>query len=271
MSVSLYGEVQKEVIQATLASDFGVEVTFRETTTVYVERPVGTGEAAELIGAPGNPFPATLGLRVEPARPGSGLAVRLDVGVRSVPMYVYKTVDNFAAMMTQYVTQALAEGLSGWRVTDCTVTVNQSGYVSPATTAAHYRKLTPLVLMAALGQAGTVVCEPMVVVSQEIPADAMGAVLAAAARLGGAAQPPSHHGDLVVLETVLPAARVQDLQRILPGLTSGEGVAETRFGGYRPVSGPPPTRPRSTANPLNREEYMLQVAGRAAGPAAQRQ
>ncbi len=66
MSVSLYGEVQKEVIQATLASDFGVEVTFRETTTVYVERPAGTGEAAELIGAPGNPFPATLGLRVEP-------------------------------------------------------------------------------------------------------------------------------------------------------------------------------------------------------------
>jgi hypothetical protein len=34
------------------------------------------------------------------------------------------------------------------------------------------------------------------------------------------------------------------------------------------VSGPPPTRPRSTANPLNRDEYMLQVAGRAAGPAA---
>ena len=30
--MSLYGEVQKEVIQATLAGDFGVERTFRETT-----------------------------------------------------------------------------------------------------------------------------------------------------------------------------------------------------------------------------------------------
>jgi ribosomal protection tetracycline resistance protein len=267
-SVSLYGEVQKEVIQATLAGDFGIEVTFHQTTTIYVERPAATGEAAELIGAPGNPFPATLGLRVAPGRPGSGLAVGLDVGVRSVPMYVYKTVGNFAAMMTQYVTDALREGLSGWRVTDCAVTVNQSGYVSPSTTAAHYRKLTPLVLMAALQQAGTVVCEPVVVVSLEIPADAAGAVLAATARLGGVGQAPSRHGDLAVLETVLSAARAQDLQRMLPGLTSGEGVAETRFGGYRPVSGPPPTRPRSTANPLNRDEYMLQVAGRAAGPAA---
>src|SRR6202022_302238 len=41
LSVSLYGEVQKEVIQATLASDFGIDVTFRETTTIYIERLAG--------------------------------------------------------------------------------------------------------------------------------------------------------------------------------------------------------------------------------------
>src|SRR6266511_2830881 len=32
--VSLYGEVQKEVIQATLANEFDIDVTFRETTTI---------------------------------------------------------------------------------------------------------------------------------------------------------------------------------------------------------------------------------------------
>src|SRR5581483_10580559 len=47
ISVSLYGEVQKEVIEATLANDFGVGVTFRETTTIHIERLVGTGCAAE--------------------------------------------------------------------------------------------------------------------------------------------------------------------------------------------------------------------------------
>ena len=60
---------------------------------------------------------------MDPAPPGSGVAFRLDVDVRSVPMYIYKTVGNFAAMMTQYVTQALREGPFGWRVTDCTVTM----------------------------------------------------------------------------------------------------------------------------------------------------
>jgi ribosomal protection tetracycline resistance protein len=239
MSVSLYGEVQKEVIQATLASDFGIDVTFRETTTIYIEHPAGPGEAVEHLGAPGNPFPAALGLRVDPAPAGSGVAFRLDVDVRSVPMYVYKTAGNFAEMMAQYVGQALQEGLSGWQVTDCTVTMYESGYISPATTAAHFRKLTPLVLLAALKQAGTVVCEPMIRVSLEIPAEAVSSVLVAVARLGGVPAAPSLRGDLAVLETVLPAARAQDLQRQLPGLTGGEGVAETSFGGYRPVSGPP--------------------------------
>jgi ribosomal protection tetracycline resistance protein len=275
LAVSLYGEVQKEVIQATLAADFGIDVTFRETTTICIERPVGSGQAAELLGAPGNPFPAALGLRVDPAPAGSGVAFRLEVDVRSVPMYVYKTTANFTAMMTRYVTQALREGLRGWQVTDCTVTMTESGYISPSTTAAHFRKLTPLVLMAALDQAGTAVCEPMIRVNLEIPAETTGAVLAAVARLGGTAGTPVLRADLGPLTAVpalLPAARAQDLHRQLPGLTSGEGVAEASFGGYRPVTGPPSARRRTLADPLNREEYMLHLAGRAsAAPAEQSQ
>ncbi len=61
ISVSLYGEVQTEVIQATLADDFGLDVSFRETTTICVERPVATGKAVEILHAESNPFPATIG------------------------------------------------------------------------------------------------------------------------------------------------------------------------------------------------------------------
>ena len=66
--------------QATLADDYGARrSTFRETTTICVERPVGTGAAFELIGTDGNPFLATVGLRVEPAPVGAGVAFRLEV------------------------------------------------------------------------------------------------------------------------------------------------------------------------------------------------
>jgi ribosomal protection tetracycline resistance protein len=264
VSVSLYGEVQKEVIQATLADDFGIGVTFRETTTICIERAAGTGEAAEMLGAPANPYPATLGLRVEPAPAGSGVAFKIGVGVRSVPLYVYKTMDSFAEIMSANVRHALREGLLGWEVADCTVTLTECGYVSPNSTAAHFRKLTPLVLIPALARAGTVVCEPMVRVAAEVPTAAVSAVLAASARLGGVVERQWPRDGLSVIEAVLPAARAQELQRQLPGLTNGEGVAETSFGGYRPVAGTPPARRRTMPDPRNRDEYLLHLAGRSA-------
>ncbi|MBA2461087.1 MAG: TetM/TetW/TetO/TetS family tetracycline resistance ribosomal protection protein [Actinobacteria bacterium] len=270
ISVSLYGEVQKEVIQATLASDFGIDVTFRETTMIYIERPAGTGAAVEVLHAESNPFLATVGLRIDPAPIDSGIDFRLQVDHRTVPMYVYKRVENFTENMGQYVRQTLQEGLFGWQVTDCIVTMTKCNYSSPdgppatrgpLSTAADFRNLTPLVLMRALERAGTKVCEPIVRVRLEIPTDAVSGVLSVLARLG-AMRPPSLQGELSTIETVLPAARVQDVQRRLPALTGGEGVLESDLGGYQPVSGAAPTRRRTTANPLNSEEYLMHLARR---------
>jgi ribosomal protection tetracycline resistance protein len=124
--------------------------------------------------------------------------------------------------------------------------------------------------MRALERAETLVCEPMVRARLEMPTDALSAVLATVARLGGVVGEPSFQADLCVTEAVLPAARAQDLQRQLSGLTGGEGVVETRFGGYRPVNGSPPTRRRTTANPLHRDAYMMQLARHAIGSANDR-
>jgi len=57
----------------------------------------------------------------------------------------------------------------------------------------------------------------------------------------------------------VPVARLHDLERALPSPTRGEGVLETEFDSYRPVTGPPPCRPRTDANPLDRKEYLLHV------------
>src|SRR5205823_2071379 len=107
-----------------------------------------------------------------------------------------------------------------------------------------------------------IVCEPTVRVSVEVPADTIGAVMAALARLGAAVEPPSVRGQLATIKATLAAALADDLQRQLPGLTGGEGVLESTFEGYLPVSGPAPTRPRSDHNPLDRAEYLLRLAGR---------
>jgi ribosomal protection tetracycline resistance protein len=251
--VSLYGEVQKEVIGSVLADDFGLAVVFRETKTIYIERPAGAASALAVLQSDAHPYSATVGLRVEPGPADSGIEFRVDVDPRLLPLYIYKTAASFSAAMTQYVVHALEQGLHGWPVTDCIVTMNECGYYvgdgptkrvlpTPRTTAADYRKLTPLVLMEALRTAGTVVCEPMASVRVELPAARTGVVLSGLARLGADVETSLPCGDLSVVLTTLPSAKVRSLQEQLPGLTGGEGVLEAGFGGYRPVRGRVPSR-----------------------------
>ena len=270
ISVSLYGEVQREVIEATLADEYDLEVAFRETTTICVERPTGSGEAAEILNTPTNPFHADLGLRIEPAAPGSGVEVHVsgEIDPRDAPLYVFKTFAAFAKRMDEYVRLALAEGLHGWQVTDCVVTVTKIAYSladgppsrrGPMPAARDLKKLVPLVLVQALEQGGSAVCEPVFRIAAEVPTGAIGAMLAALGRLGAESPTPSAHGELSVLEATLPATRVQELRRQLPGLTGGEGVLDSEFAGYQPVNGEPPIRRRLTPDPRNLEEYLAQV------------
>jgi ribosomal protection tetracycline resistance protein len=262
MFVSLYGEVQKEVIQETLANDFGIDVEFRATTTICIERPVGTGAAVEIMGKAPNPFLGTVGLRIEPGAVGSGVEFRLDVELTSIPLFIFKTVEGFRDAVEETVRETLQQGLRGWQVTDCTVTMTRSGYASPGSTPVDFRKLTPLVLMRALKQAGTVVCEPIHHFHLECPADTLGPALRALARLHAVWRAPAMHGSAWTLEGEIPAARVHELQQQLPGLSRGEGVVECAFGGYQPVRGPIPSRPRTDLNPLNRKEYLLNLSRR---------
>nr|AIA10470.1 elongation factor Tu GTP binding domain protein [uncultured bacterium] len=253
--VSLYGEVQKEVIQATLASDFGIDVDFRETTTICIERPIGTGAAAELLGKAPNPFVATVGLRIEPAPISTGVEFRLEVELGSIPLSFHKAVEDT-------VKATLQQGLYGWQVMDCIVTMTHSGYSSVSSTAGDFRHLTPLVLMSALQQAGTRVYEPMHRFHLEIPADAFGRIVPVLAQLRAVPQTSAMRGSSCLLEGTIPAARVHELQQQLPALTRGEGVLESAFDRYQPVGGTTPTRPRSDHNPLNRKEYLLHVVRR---------
>lgn len=262
LSLSLYGEVQKEIIQQTLAADFGIDVEFRETTTICIERPIGTGRAVEWLGRRPNPFLATIGLKIEPAPPDSGIEFRLDLDVTSIPLYVYKSVSLFHDAIDGYVRATFEQGLKGWKVDDCVVTMTDSGYSSPGTSAADYRKLTPLVAMKALQRAGTRVCEPIDYFHLEAPIGSLAAVHAVLAQLKAKPGGPQVSGAWAALEGQIPAANVGHLRQQLHGLTHGEGVLEVEFSHFANVVGPAPTRPRSDDNPLNRKEYLLHVLRR---------
>ena len=155
--VSLYGEVQKEVIQETLATDFGVDVEFRETTTICIERPIGTGAAVEIHRHRAEPVPryGRIARRAGPLdrrqfRPRSS---------RSDPALVHQRgrrsgSGNAAAGHLRMAGHRLHGHHDALRLLGAAEPRPRNLRSHMSSTAGDFRNLTPLVLMSALETGG---------------------------------------------------------------------------------------------------------------------
>ncbi|MEV5596586.1 GTP-binding protein [Streptomyces sp. NPDC052496] len=217
-SVLLYGEVQKEILAATLLQDHGIAADFEPSRVVCVERLLGTGEAyEEITGRDHVGWWATVGLRVEPGPRGSGPLFTYETELGALPHGFHQAVED-----TVYA--SLRTGPRGWAVTDCRVVLTRSGFVGPVSTAGDFRGVTPVVLARALRRAGTRVYEPCHSFEAEVPLDTIAPVTAHLAALGAEFDDTSAAGGNWLLTGALPARRVPEAERRLPGLTHGEGV-----------------------------------------------
>jgi ribosomal protection tetracycline resistance protein len=232
ITVSVYGEVQKEVIAARLESEYGVVADFLPTRTVYVERVVGIGEAVEKVRT-GN---AIVGLRVEPGAPDSGLQYGLGPDVERGYL-----LPNHHVAIEETLPRALAEGPRGWRVVDCKVTLVQSRFCAPTPPAGYYRDLTMSVLSEALRRAGTVLCAPVSEFEAEFPEGAVSAVLQKLHAHRASPQPPVVSGTLCRITGLIPTEEVDEFEQRLPGITGGQGLFFSRPFGYEAVPGQLPS------------------------------
>jgi ribosomal protection tetracycline resistance protein len=136
-------------------------------------------------------------VRVEPGPVDSGFTYRLAVDRGWL-------LPSFHTAIEETLAKELQNGLQGWRIVDCVLTLIQSRFGAPTPPAGCFRALTSASFRLALKEAGTVVCEPVSALEVEGPAGVMTGVLR---ELG------------------------------LPHLTGGRGVLLPRPPGYRPVGG----------------------------------
>ena len=249
----IFGEVQKEVLEAMLQDKYGLAVHFSETRVVCIEKPNGIGQAFEVIGKGENPFVATVGFRVEPGSPGSGIAYSYEVHLGSLPLPLHRAIE-------ETVLETLEQGIYGWEVTDIAVILTHTGYSSVGTTASDFRLLIPLVLMEALVQAGTEVYEPLNEFELSAPTHALSQAMFQLTLVKAIFEQPILQRDAFILTGTLPVATTEEFKRGLQAYTEGEGVFLTRPAGFRKIDESPfPTRKRADNNPLNRKEYLFNV------------
>ncbi|RZU48709.1 ribosomal protection tetracycline resistance protein [Krasilnikovia cinnamomea] len=263
--IRLHGEVQKEVVAALLEDRYGVRVRFSSTLTACIERVVGTGAAEDRVKERGNPYLAGLGLRIDAAEVGHGIEFRPGIEPGRLP-------PAFIAATEQGVRAALRHGRHGWPVTDCTVTMTSSQYwprqskphqkfdKSISSVAADFRNLAPVVVTAALREAGTRVCEPIERFDVNLAHHTVDAVMGLLGRLGAVVHDTSAAGGYLEVSGALPSSRVPQVVAALPDLTGGEAVLTTHFDHYAPVTGEdPPVLPRRGPDPGDREGWFRAV------------
>lgn len=224
-----YGEVQKEVLAATLAQDFGIEAEFEPSGVRFLERPDGTGEACEESRRHGHVgFWATVGLRIEPGPHGSGGVLTYETELGALARAFHQAIED-----TVHAT--LLSGRHGRPVTDYRVTLVRSGFAAPLSTAADFRGLTPVGPRRALERAGARVYEPYHAFEVELPLDAPAPVTARLAAHGAPFGETVGGRTRRLVTGELPARHVREVALRLPGLTHGEGVWWSRPSGDRRV------------------------------------
>jgi ribosomal protection tetracycline resistance protein len=221
LTVSLYGEVQREVLTTRLAEEFGIEADVSETRTVHVERVAGVGESATQVRT-GN---ASVAFRIEPGPPDSG------------GEYVMGTERGYLLpahhrAIEETVPRVLASGLLGWQVVDWVVTLTDGRFCAPTPPAGYYRDLTVRALRQALRQAGTRECEPVSSFEVEVPEESFTAVLHMFTAAGATPDLPVFAAGRCTVTGTIPTRSVHALERGLPELTGGRGLLVSEPAGY---------------------------------------
>jgi ribosomal protection tetracycline resistance protein len=236
LTVSLYGEVQREVLIARLAEEFGIEADVAQTRTVLVERVAGVGESSAQVRT-GN---ARVAFRVEPGPEDSGGRYRMGTERGYL-------LPSFHRAIEETVPRVMAAGLLGWRVVDWRVTLTDGRFSAPTPPAGYYRDLTEEALGEALLVAGTLACEPVSAFEVEIPEESLTAVLRVLTAAGATPDLPTFTDRRCTVTGTMPTASVPGVERGLPELTGGRGFLISEPAGYARVSSS-----RPNANPRRR-------------------
>ena len=243
--VSLYGEVQKEVIEATLAEEYGIDVAFERDDDDLRRAPGRHAARRSRSATPTpNPFLATVGLRVEPRR-------RARRRLRARGRARLDAVRVLQGGRGDRPRRRCAGGSTAGACTDCAVTMTHSRLLAapePLRTRAFNKSMSSTARRlprahAARADARRCAAPGTRRARAGAPLHARaagrrarpGAARARAARRRCRA-PDAATAPPAVLEGDVPAARCTRCAPQLPGLTRGEALLESAFDRYEPVS-----------------------------------
>lgn len=250
LHIRIMGAIQLEVLAFLLRERYNLAVDFSPPTVIYKETPLQSGVGFEAYTMP-KPCWAVIKLQLDPLPRGAKVTFASVVPPRDIlPRYQHH--------IEECLPRAMRQGLHGWEVTDCKVTLIGGEHHLMHTHPMDFFLATPMAFMDALRRCGSGLLEPMLrtrITAEEGLANRLiGEILS----MRGEFDSPVMRNGWMHVEALLPVATSLDFPVRLASLTSGRGQLKTAFAGYRdcPLE-LGATAVRRGVNPLDRAKWIL--------------
>ncbi len=225
LHIKIMGPIQLEVLSTLLLERYDLTVSFSPPSVIYKETPTHSGEGFTAYTMP-KPCWAVIRLAIDPLPRGAGYRFESIIGDNQIAYRYQNHIETT-------VPRALAQGLYGWEVTDCKVTLIGGEHHHVHTHPLDFFLATPMAVMDGLEHCGTTLLEPMLTVRLSAAEEVLGRVIGDITGMRGTFDSPVITGDRFTMEARIPAATSMEYPAAFAALTSGKGTYAAQFAGYQ--------------------------------------
>ncbi|MEI6682287.1 MAG: translation factor GTPase family protein [Bacteroidota bacterium] len=252
LHVKIMGWIQMEVLERILADRFGVAAKFENPTVIYKETPSSMAEGFVQYWMP-KPCWAIMRFLVEPGKLGSGVVYNSIVPVNDIQLKYQKEAERS-------ITGALKQGIKGWEVTDCRITLIAGEDHPMHSRAGDFAIATPMGIMNGLVNSGTTLLEPMIRFRINATDDLLGVITSDITRMRGSFESPVLDHNRFTLQGIVPLSTSLDFPVRLSSRSGGKARISTHFDGYRECPDELGViRPYKGISPLDTAKYILKA------------
>jgi len=252
--VSIMGKIQLEILEYLLLERYGLAVSFSAPSVIYKETPENRGVGLERYTMP-KPCWAVVKLQVDPLSTGSGFQYESIIDGHTLK-YRYQ---NHVATATA---EALKQGRLGWEVIDLKVTLIGGEDHKFHTHPLDFFLATPIAVMRALEDAGPILLEPLVKLRLTADETLVGRLIGDIIEMRGEFDTPVIADGKVEMEAIVPVATSMDYPVQFASLTSGKGLINIDFYGYKKCPHElGAMAKRRGIDPLDRDKWILYKRG----------
>ncbi|MCK5737759.1 TetM/TetW/TetO/TetS family tetracycline resistance ribosomal protection protein, partial [bacterium] len=145
--IKIMGNIQLEILDATLQYRFDLAVSFGKPAVIYKETPAKPMEGYESYTMP-KPCWAIVRFQIDPGESGSGIHFESDVGVNHI-------AQRYQNEIARFIPETLKQGPKGWAVTDIRIRLIAGEHHTVHSRPGDFKIATAIALMKGLTSGGT--------------------------------------------------------------------------------------------------------------------